>query len=322
MDGRCFRGDGAGGGGRCDPAAVALQRARVRLSFPAFVLLVVASFVGLDVWTRASYRTKGGLNEKITHFAETAGAGPNLVILGTCLPEQHLRAEILSQALGGTVHNLGVEATSPLDWYLAFANGLPHDRIDGLVLAYGEADLQAEILPYESRVMDLARLGDMPDLLSEVCSGVECKVDLLLRWAWPTWRYRVRIANRVWSTFDALPLQQAAAPPPRRYQGAPMRYVRRLIRRARAEDIPVWMVPLPRRPEPGRVPPPSVAEEAKMIAEEGAVLVPTPKLDASNFESDVHLTGAGAFTLSHAVAETLGEKLKAGAAVRGAGAAP
>lgn len=284
----------------------------MRLPFSVFVLLVVAAVMALDAWTRMAYRTTTGLNGKAAEFASTASEGPNLVILGTCLPEQHLRADVLTARLGMTVHNLGTAATTPLDWYLAFANVLPHDRIDGLVVAYGEADLATEILPYESRVMDLAGLGDMPDLLTEVCTDLECKVDLALRWAWPTWRYRMRLANGVWSGVRALPLNPPAPSKVRRYHGAPLRYVGRLIRLASASEIPVWMVPLPRRPEPGHVPPGSVAEQAVVIVEAGGVMVPVPVLDASHFGSDVHLTTDGAVVLSEAVAATLGERLHAG----------
>lgn len=281
------------------------------LRFPLFVLLLVATLAGLDVWTRLSYQSGAtGLAAKAAAVNASKSVKPHLVVLGTCLPEQQILGDRLAARLGANVHNLGQAATSPLDWYFAYAHELDHARVDGLVLAYGANDLGVMSLPYESRVMDLARREDMALLVDEMCADdTACAADLYLRWAWPTWRYRIRIANRVWRALDALPESRG-----RREQSvvtgeAPLRYVRRLAAAARAEGVPVFFLPLPRNPAHPAPADSRRGADAQIAREEGATVVELPTFPPGHFTDDVHLASQGKVALTDALGDALAGKI-------------
>lgn len=280
------------------------------LRFSLFVLLLVATLVGLDVWTRLSYRSEAtGLAAKAARVNATTTTKANLVILGTCLPEQQILGERLADRLGVKVHNLGQGATSPLDWYFTYAHELDRRRVDGLVLAYGANDLGVMSLPYESRVMDLARRADMALLVDDLCGDDSaCAADLYLRWAWPTWRYRIRIANRVWRALDALPDTRGQRQQRVVTGEAPLRYVRRLAAAARADGVPVFFLPLPRNPAaPGLGD--ARRDDARIAEEEGAARIELASLPPRYFESDVHLEVAGKHALTDALGDALAGKI-------------
>lgn len=275
------------------------------------VLLAVLSVAGVEVWTRLSYKTRDGLLEKAHRFTETARPEDNnLVILGTCLPEQHINADLVEARLGGgwVVHNLGNQATSTLDWQLTFRNGLPLDRVDGLVIATGARDLTALIRPWESRVLDLATWRDLPDLSRYVCADAECTTDLALRTVSKTWRYRARIANRVWKFLGALTSGGANMPPPvaGQTEKAAMAYLARLLADAKAHDIPTWLLPLPtQHVSDERATAAYHAAVDPVLADGGAKTLAVPNLDARYFTDDAHLTREGTRLLSEAFATAL-----------------
>lgn len=288
---------------------------------PTVLLLALLTVGGIEGATRLGYRTRDGLGEKAAKFAHDADSShPNLVILGTCLPEQHILGELLADRMGGgwEVHNLGNQATSPLDWYLALAHELPLDRIQGLVIAHGRRDLITQISPWESRVMDVATWSDVPSLLRYACDDLECRTDLVLRKASTTWRYRVRLANRAWASVGALAREAPVLPPPPTEADveAPLHFLGRLLETASGAGIPVWMVPLPTRPGAGGDPAQRAFEEKAyhawvdpVLQAGGARPLELPALPAAAFADDSHLNGDGAAALTRALAAALRAEL-------------
>lgn len=265
--------------------------------------LVLATAVSLEVWTRAVYRTHDGLLEKARRFTATArDADKNLVVLGTCLPAQHLRTAELQAQLGGgwVVHNLGNEATNTLDWYLAYANELPATKVDAVVLGYGEHDLLARISPWESRVLDLTTWGDVPELADFACQQAECRTDLAMRKASVFWRNRIRVSNMIWLALGALPREAPLTPPVSDDDGtAPQHYLDRLVAAVRDDGIPLYFLPLPARPGAFAADP-----NARVVHPEVPRLtIPTPAPAA--FENQTHLTEAGSKAMTADVATAL-----------------
>lgn len=286
-------------------------------------VLVVLALAGVEVGTRVGYHTRDGLLQKAEHFADTAeGSAKNLVILGTCLPEQHIRADLLQDRIGGgwTVYNLGNQATSSLDWYLALAHELPPEKVQALVVAYGDRDLASRISPWESRVTELAAWSDMPDLDRWVCDDGDCRTDLWMRKASTTWRYRVRIANRAWDSLGALAREAPLAPPLVEGEAddaaaASLFYTDKLLQTAKAEGIPVYMVPLQHRPSPADKSPDRVRQDEAwhqrvdpILAASGATALTLPPLEVDLFTDETHLTEAGSITLTRGLAAALREQ--------------
>lgn len=270
------------------------------------LLLALATAAGLEAWTRVAFRTQDGLLEKARRFsAEARDEDKNLVILGTCLPAQHIQTRRMQEGLDGwVVHNLGQEATNTLDWYLAYANELPASRVDAVIVAYGDHDLLSHISPWESRVLDLARWSDVSTLASHACDGPDCRSDLALRKASMLWRNRIRLSNRLWLALGAMPREAPLTPPVREDDlTGPRYYLDALVAAVQANHAPLWFVPLPRRPEPGR-PPPPVDTEAP-----GVERVRVEGLVAADFDGDTHLTEPGALRLTDALAAAMKPRL-------------
>lgn len=280
-----------------------------------FVGLVLLTIIGIEGVTRAGYHTRDGLREKAGRFEAAArDEDKNLVILGTCLPEQHILEGLLQDRLGSgwVVHNLGNQATSPLDWYLAFAHELPLDRVDGVLIAHGRRDLVAQISAWESRVTEVATWGDMPGLIEHVCDDADCKSDMLLRKASATWRYRVRIANRWWAALDALAVEAPSMPPPPTDEDlqAPLYYLGELLRTAQEAEVPVWFVPLPYREAAGGT---ETGQDMNryhgfvdpVITAGGATVLDIPSLPEEDFVDDSHVTKEGATLLTTSIAAAL-----------------
>lgn len=279
-------------------------------------LLAFTAFFGVEVGTRALYASHDGLSRKAQVFDNAArDEDKNLVILGTCLPEQHVRADVLQERIQGgwVVHNLGTEATSTLDWFLALENRLDSSRIDALVVAYGRRDLLAAISPWESRVTELAAWSDMPALVSWVCHDADCRTDLWLRKASATWRYRVRIANRAWAGIGAL-AEEAQVAPPREDDhddAAERYYLQRLLETATALGVPVYLTPLPARPSSagaGR----NAAEEQfyqqkidSIVGPTAAKVLALPPHPEEDFTDETHLTEEGSVLLTKELAALL-----------------
>jgi hypothetical protein len=277
----------------------------MQLSFRTIVACVLLTVVGLDVGVRLAYRTRDGLYDKTIDFSAHAPAGQNLVILGTCLPEQHIRKEQLATDLGVPVYNLGVQATNPLDWHLAFKNALPTDRVGALLVAYGSMGIETTVSPYESRVMELARAEDLPEILGQVCDTSECRSDLVLRWAWPTWRYRARIGNRLWKGLGAWSLQAPEQGAMRDYSAAALHFLDRLLATAEARAVPVWMLRLPSRDGEVIRDEGTARAEADAFTRHGARTLELGALPTQMFEDDAHLTRAGSEELTRRLAAEL-----------------
>lgn len=285
----------------------------------AFVL-ALTTFVGVEIGTRALYDTRDSLSKKAAAFdVEARAEDKNLVILGTCLPEQHIREDVLQDRIqaGWVVHNLGTEATSTLDWYLALENELDAERIQALVVAYGKRDLLAAISPWESRVTELASWSDMPDLAGWVCHDSDCTTDLWLRKASATWRYRVRIANRAWASIGALPEEAQVAPPPsgNTDDAAQRFYLERLLTTAKERGIPTLLAPLPARPAPDDQTSIKLAEEQAyhmkidpIVQAAGATVLTLPAHPTTDFTDETHLTEAGSIALTKELAAVLREQ--------------
>jgi hypothetical protein len=259
----------------------------------AVLALALCTGLGLEGLSRKIWGTQDGLRERASQFNATARPeDKNLVILGTCLPAQHVHTPELQAGLGGgwVVHNLGNEATSPLDWYLAYANALDTRRVQAVIVGYGDRDLQASVSPWESRVLDLARWDDVPEMAGFACHDAECRTDLMMRAVSVLWRNRIRMSNRVWLSLGALPREAPEAPPVSdRDDGAALHYLERLVAAAKEDGTPLWLLPLPGRP--GRqvdnraVPPTGVLPSVARLE--------IPPLGEDAFSDDTHLTEAG-----------------------------
>jgi hypothetical protein len=276
--------------------------------------LVSTSLAAVEVGTRRAWRPEDGLAQKAAGFAAAARADErNLVILGTCLPEQHLHADLLEAELGGgwVVYNLGNEATTPLDWHLVYTNRLPRDRVDGLLLAYGARDLFADLPPWESRVTDIATWRQLPSLVEHGCETTECGLDLGLRLASVAWRYRTRLANRAWAGLGVLQRPTADPPAGSVASAASLWWLTSLLTAAGADGARVWTLALPTRPGA-----PNEADDARFRARAATALgaggarpLTVSGLPPDAFTTDAHLTGPGAETLTRAVAGALREEL-------------
>ncbi|NOY26727.1 MAG: hypothetical protein GXP62_12715 [Oligoflexia bacterium] len=247
------------------------------------------------------------------------------VILGTCLSAQHIVLDRLNAELPDPwkVDNLGAAATTPVEWYLAWKNRLPKDKIDTLIIAYGRFDLTEPTTPWESETLDLVGPGDMDDLVETACDTTECKLDLRLQKLSALWRYRPFLAGMFWHALGMAPPQDLRQARLRVVKGMhptssdpwtdanpSVVFLRRLVTQAQAEGSAVVLMPLPLRPDQAGAQQPQARKQLAagihdLTKSTGVVVLPTPDLDATLFDDDVHLKAAGV----DAYTDWLGQKL-------------
>ncbi|MCB9765673.1 MAG: hypothetical protein H6739_38220 [Alphaproteobacteria bacterium] len=139
---------------------------------------------------------------KALDYADAPHDGRELLILGTCLPEQIIHPDELARQLGSDVriHLLATPAASTRLFYLVVDNFVePDARVEAILVPYGRRDLTNLMAPWESQVMELAGWEDIPLLAKWACDGeLDCALEMGLRKASWAYRYRGFLANRFW----------------------------------------------------------------------------------------------------------------------------
>ena len=285
----------------------------------AVVAVAVLTLVGLELGVRAIYEAPTPLLDKARAYAELpVGPTRDVLLLGTCLPEQILDEDRVSRALPPDVRlvELASAATGPMDWALALRHHIPTDApVSALILAYGKSDLTIEPDPWESEMMDLAALSDLPLLMEIGCQDTDCWAEMGLRKASRAYRYRGWLANRLWNTLGTrVPrptrrVGDTAAPPTSAPTRDDLRPLQQVLAAATARNVPIYAWELPRREQlEGQVTPPANAQQVRALRD-GAGAKPlvlgTMPLEPSHFTDDVHTTAAGTAVISDAFAAAL-----------------
>ncbi len=178
------------------------RRGTTALAFRWLAVVVVLTLVGFEIGVRVGYRPPAPMRDKAEWY-ETAphGGGPELVILGTCLPEAIIQPDLLSQQLGGNtrIYNLATPAGTARLWVLFLRHHVPPEaEIDAILIPYGAMDLTKLMAPWESQAMELATWGDVPDMVDWACEDTSCALELTLRKGYRTYRHRGYFANWFW----------------------------------------------------------------------------------------------------------------------------
>ncbi|MFT5584350.1 MAG: hypothetical protein ACI9VR_001935 [Cognaticolwellia sp.] len=296
--------------------------------------MVVLTFLSAELGVRALYKAPAPMLDKTAAYkAQPHGQAPELLIFGTCLPEQIIQTQALGEQLGLSVSNLATPAGTARLFYLVLKHHIPQSaQIQAIVLPFGTRDLSKEMAPHESQVMALAPWSELPNLMRWACpNNSSCASELLMRKASYAYRNRGYIANKVWTSMGVrepipgyvlspgaiAPPQDGAAPPPPPLPPPPIgdiepdldgvpdlefQYLYRFLLLAKARDIPVMLVPLPSRSdfETKRVPDSTQADyqdrlQATIQAGGGTLLrvQDIPGLSAQDFTDDVHLSPLG-----------------------------
>lgn len=308
---------------------------------------LVAVVWGLQWLVAYTYTPPERLRYKAAAVAAKAKANPrDLVILGTCMSEQQIHADLVSVELGAewTIHNLGGRASGPIDWYLMVKNKLPADGIEGIVVAWIRGDLETNPSVWEGQTVDLAEWDDVPRLARESCDGDPgCALDVALRKGLYAHRYRGFVANLFWQSLGAKPRTPAAVPtagnlppPPEAdpLQDAPKNqadappadalrqeelthaYLRSLLTLAQERGIPIWFARMPERNDAPDGPPhpPFDAQDRRireLVGGLGGKTIDLPVLPMRAFIDDRHVNAAGVDTISRALGKGLREELAA-----------
>ena len=183
---------------RSTPAPRRTARA---LSFSALALTCLLVLVSLEGAVRLLYHAPAPMLDKARSYEAAAHGGRELLILGTCLPEQIIQPALLGELLGGDVrvHNLATPAGTARLWLLFMRHHLPADaQVAAIVVPFGQRDLTKLMAPWESQAMQLATWRDLPDLVRWGCEDVGCGLELVLRKASHAYRYRGYLANAFW----------------------------------------------------------------------------------------------------------------------------
>jgi len=166
------------------------------------VLACVLAVVGFEVGVRLMYEPPAPMRDKaVAYGAAPHGDAPELVILGTCLPEAIIQPDLLAQRMGGgiRIHNLATPAGTARLWVLFLRHHVPEDaQIRALLIPYGATDLTKLMAPWESQAMELATWSDVPDMVEWACKDTSCALELALRKGYRTYRHRGYFANWFW----------------------------------------------------------------------------------------------------------------------------
>ncbi|MCB9777270.1 MAG: hypothetical protein H6742_01735 [Alphaproteobacteria bacterium] len=179
------------------------------LSALALLALALATAGGLE-WAVARHYDAPvpALLKARAYRAQAMEPGPQLIVMGTCLPEQTIDLDELARQLGGGTRtlNLAAPATGPRVWALTVDEWIPEGAdVRAIVVPYGHHDPTIVLAPWESQAVDVAGWDDMPFLVRNSCTGPACASDLVLRKASKAYRYRQRLANALWAAVGARP---------------------------------------------------------------------------------------------------------------------
>lgn len=197
------------------------------LGAAATLAVSLLALVGLEIGVSTLYDPPAPMLDKAADYnAVPHGTTEEVLIFGTCLPEQIIQTQALGEQLDATVYNLATPAGTSRLFYLTLLHHIPEDaRIKAIVVPYGRGDLTKLMAPYESQVMELAEWSDMPDLIAWSCQDSGCAVEMMLRKGSRGYRYRGYLANRFWQglgTKEPIPgyvLSPGAVEPPKMDEG-------------------------------------------------------------------------------------------------------
>lgn len=244
--------------------------------------MLALTLLGAELGVRALYRAPAPMLDKARAYgAQPHGSEAELLVFGTCLPEQIIQTQSLGEQLGLRVSNLATPAGTARLFYLVLKHHVPeHAQVQGIVVPFGKRDLSKEMAPHESQVMALAPWSELPNLMRWACEGdSSCASELLLRKASYAYRNRGYIANKAWMTVGVrepipgymlspgaiapptdgpapeVPVQtsSAEAEPELSLAGLPedldpeFKYLVLFLQLAKSRGIPVTLVPLPAR---------------------------------------------------------------------------
>ncbi len=328
----------------CSSAAreAGITRYHLPVSKPLPVLvtlgLVLATGVALELGVSQLYEAPTPMLDKSIEYNSLPHTEPEVVIFGTCLPEQILQLYLLEQELGMTSYNLATPAGTSRLMYLVLKNHIPEDsNVQAIVVPYGKRDLTKLMAPYESQVMEIAAWDDIPQLIDWACKDPECETEMWARKSSRAYRYRGYLANRFWQGIGSKPpipgyvLSPGAVmpegvgkePPPNQTGGGAggrqagdsdtdLRYLAAFLELARDRGIPVVLTPLPERSHVGKGSPPESKEMRALFDETGAIYLNVGAVDglsAGHFEDDVHLNSQGRVLVTKAIGEAVREHL-------------
>ncbi|MCP4808275.1 MAG: hypothetical protein GY913_27820 [Proteobacteria bacterium] len=313
---------------------------------PALATLgcVLATAIALEVGVMTLYDAPTPMLDKAVAYNAVAHTEPELVIFGTCLPEQIIQVDLLEEELGMTSYNLATPAGTSRLMYLVLKNHIPPDaNVQAIVVPFGKRDLTKLMAPYESQVMEVASWDDLQQLAEWACEGDrECETEMVVRKASRGYRYRGYLANKFWTSIGSKPpipgyiLSPGAVLPPGAGTDAPppdqpgqpgegdhgppdadrqrgdsdtdLRYLAAFLDLAKDRDIPVYLTPLPEQSqlETGRSNLDPALEAA--IAEHGATVLEVGNIEGlhkGHFEDDVHLGPEGRKVVTRGIAAAL-----------------
>lgn len=184
------------------------------------------TFLALEV-AIALFHEPSPLERSVQAYVEEGADSPAVLLFGTCMVEDNVDVQVLRDRIapGARLWDFSAEGTSPMDWMLVLQRHLPPDApVRGVVVLYGEGDLNTFSAPWESQVMDLVSWSALPDLVGMTCDSGGCKLDLLLRKASLTYRYRSFVAQWAWARLGIgsktwLPQLPGGLPHPERFGG-------------------------------------------------------------------------------------------------------
>ena len=178
------------------------------LSLRSTLLVVLVSIFGLELGVRQLYSPPTPMLDKAIAFEAQAHSKDQLLIFGTCLPEQIISPELLQQQLGGDlqVQNLATAAGTSRLMYLTLKNYISESTpVRGIIVPYGTTDLTKRMDPYESQAMEIARLEDLSDLIAIECVDADCRTQMWMRKLSKAYRYRGYLANWFWQSIGSKP---------------------------------------------------------------------------------------------------------------------
>ncbi len=315
------------------------------LAFRWLALACLVALLGFELAVRVLYSPPAPMRDKaIEYEASPHGGGPELVILGTCLPEAIIQPEILGDRLGGNtrIYNLATPAGTARLWVLFLRHHVPAEaQIEALLIPFGAMDLTKLMAPWESQAMELATWGDVPDMVDWACDDLACGAELTLRKGYRTYRHRGYFANWFWAAMgtrapipgsmlspgDVDPSDRMVDGGPQLAWGAgpkpveptdPTRfvYLEELLALSAEMGIPAFFTPLPTRAKVSGHGGMDNPEYRRVLIEtiEGGGgryldLASIPGLAPSHFEDDVHLTGEGRALVTVALGDAMAREL-------------
>jgi len=178
------------------------------LSIRTLCALIVLTLGFLEFGVRRTYDPPTPMLDKAQVFQAKKHTTDQLLIFGTCLPEQIISPDLLQQQIGTEVQvqNLATAAGTSRLMYLTLKNYIPQSApVRGIVVPYGATDLTKRMDPYESQAMEIANFGDVSELVEIECEDPDCRTQMWLRKGSKAYRYRGYLANWFWQKIGSKP---------------------------------------------------------------------------------------------------------------------